>query len=285
MGISSSAVLVELNVSNWGASKLDRNVADTVNANHNAAHDASKVYKNLTAGSTLCSDIGKYASKIRLYHNDMTMPWASKGARLLPTGLVLEYKQHINNMKITYETMCNKFFNEYPTIVSNAQNHLGALFKADDYPTLDEVKQKFGFKIVFSPLPEAGDWRLDVANEDLRELAASYEADFNDRLAEAVRAPWDKLHKELTALSTKLNDEGADPDKKKRYHDSLIENPQELCRLLTHLNVTNDPKLEEARRDLERALVGVDIEEIKEYETARSDVKKRVDAILEKFDW
>jgi len=34
MGISASAVLVELNVSNWGASKLDRNVTDTVNINH-----------------------------------------------------------------------------------------------------------------------------------------------------------------------------------------------------------------------------------------------------------
>ena len=82
MGISSSAVLVELNVSNWGASKIDKGVTDTVNANHNATRDASKVYKNLTAGSTLCSDIGKYAAKIRLYHNETTLPWASKGARL-----------------------------------------------------------------------------------------------------------------------------------------------------------------------------------------------------------
>jgi hypothetical protein len=75
MGISASAVLVELNVSNWGASKLDRNVTDTVNINHNATRDASKVYKNLVAGSSLCSDIAKYAARIRLYHNEMTLPW------------------------------------------------------------------------------------------------------------------------------------------------------------------------------------------------------------------
>ena len=51
MGISSSAVLVELNVSAWGASKLDRSVTDAVNANNNASADASKVYKNLVAGT------------------------------------------------------------------------------------------------------------------------------------------------------------------------------------------------------------------------------------------
>lgn len=285
MGISSSAVLVELNVSNWGASKLDRSVTDTVNANHNATRDASKVYKNLTAGSNLCSDIGKYAARIRLYHNERTMPWSNKGSRLLPTSLVMEYKQHIHNMRITYEGMCNTFFSQYTTIVANAQSNLQGMFKADDYPSLEEVKQKFGFNLVFSPLPEAGDWRLDVASEEMQELQRSYEADFNNRLAEAVRTPWEKLHKELLAMSNKLADDGTDPDKKKRYHDSLIENPQELCRLLTHLNVTNDPKLEEARRELERALMGVDIFDIKEYEHVRSDVKSKVDAIIEKFDW
>jgi hypothetical protein len=284
MGISASAVLVELNVSNWGASKLDRSVTDTVNANHNATRDASKVYKNLVAGSTLCADIAKYAARIRLYHNEMTLPWANKGARLLPVKLMLEYKQQINNMKITYDGMCNSFYAQYNTIVANAQSNLQGMFKAEDYPTLDEVKQKFGFNLVFSPLPEAGDWRLDVANDDLKELQQSYEADFNNRLADAVRTPWEKLHKELLSLSTKLHDEeGAET--KKRYHDSLLENPQELCRLLTALNVTNDPKLEEARRDLERALIGVDIDDIKEYEHVRSDVKSKVDAIIEKFDW
>ena len=285
MGISNSAVLVELNVSTWGASKLDRDVTDTVNTNNNASSDASKVYKNLAAGSTVVSDISKYAAKIRLYHNTMTMAWASKGARLLPTSLVLEYKQAMNNMKITYDNMCNKFYCDYYNIVATAQAKLNGMYKAEDYPTLAQVQEKYGFKLVFSPLPDTGDWRLDIAAEELRELAASYEADFNTRLAEAVRTPWDKLYKELTALSAKLNDEGTDSDKKKRYHDSLIENPQELCRLLTHLNVTNDPKLEQARKELERAILGVDIEDIKESELVRHDVKTRVDAILEKFDW
>lgn len=285
MGISSSAVLVELNVSNWGASKIDKGVTDTVNANHNATRDASKVYKNLTAGSTLCSDIGKYAAKIRLYHNETTLPWASKGARLLPTSLVLDYKAHINNMKITYDTMCATFYAAYPTIIHQAQTNLQSMFKASDYPSLDEVKEKFGMRLVFSPLPEAGDFRLDIANEDLAAMASSYEADFNERLAKAVREPWDRLHEELLALSVKLQDTEGDEDKKKRYHDSLLQNPQSLCSLLTKLNITNDPQLEAARRDLERALIGVDIDDIKEYETVRSGVKSKVDAILEKFDW
>ena len=285
MGISSSAVLVELNVSAWGASKLDRSVTDAVNANNNASSDASKVYKNLVAGTSLVSDLSKYAARIRLYHNTATLPWASKGARLLPTSMMLEYKTQINTMRATYEAMCNKFYAEYANVVQQAQNNLKGMYKYSDYPSLNDVMTKYSVHVVFSPLPEAGDFRLDVANEDLKELAESYESDFNSRLAKAVREPWDRLYEELTGLSEKLTEREGDDEKKKRYHDSLIDNTQNLCALLTKLNVTNDPKLEEARRALERALIGVDIDDIKEYEQVRSDVKTKVDAILDKFDW
>lgn len=286
MGISSSAVLVELNVSVWGASKVDRDATDDVNVRNNATADAAKVYKNLTAGTSLRKDISDYAAKIRQFHNRQTLPWTHKGARLLPTAHVLEYKQHMNAMERQFNALLHKFYVEYPNIVSQAQTNLRSMFKADDYPTLEEVREKFGYKLVFSPLPEAGDFRLDVANEELRELSLSYEADFNERLGKAMREPWERLHETLTHLSTKLTDaqDGTD-EVKRRYHDSLVTNAQSLCELLTKLNITNDPKLEEARRSLELTMLGVDIDSIKESPEVRHSVKSRVDAILEKFDW
>jgi hypothetical protein len=286
MGISSSAVLVELNVSVWGASKVDRDATDDVNVRNNATADAAKVYKNLTAGTHLRKDISDYAAKIRQFHNRQTLPWTHKGARLLPTSHVLEYKQHMNAMERQFNALLHKFYVEYPNIVSQAQTNLRSMFKADDYPTLEEVREKFGYKLVFSPLPEAGDFRLDVANEELRELSLSYEADYNERLAKAMREPWERLHETLSHLSTKLTDaEDGSEEVKRRYHDSLVTNAQSLCELLTKLNITNDPKLEEARRSLELTMLGVDIDSIKESPEVRHSVKSRVDAILEKFDW
>jgi hypothetical protein len=83
-------------------------------------------------------------------------------------------------------------------------------------------------------------------------------------------------------MSKKLEDSG---DGKKRYHDSLISNPLELCELLTKLNITNDPKLEEARRQVELAMLGADIEEVKDSPMVRENLKAKVDAILGKFEW
>jgi hypothetical protein len=115
-------------------------------------------------------------------------------------------------------------------------------------------------------------------------MRAEFVTQQDEKLAEAMRAPWERLHTMLVGISEKLTDT-EDDEGKKRYHDTLITNPLELCELLTKLNVTKDPKLEEARKQLELTMLGANLESIKEDSTARSEVKSKVDAILSKFNW
>jgi len=283
MSIASSAVLVELNISVWPANKVDREMTETVNTNASAVRDASQTRKNLFAGTSLRKDIEKLAARIRLYHNQHTLPWADKGQRLLPTKLFMEYKQTMNNYEAQFNQMCNNFFIAYPQLVNEAQVHLGTMYRADDYPDLTNVRNKFGFRMAIDPIPESGDFRLDISAQDLDEMKAQYEAKFDERLAEAMRTPWERLHTVLTAMSEKLKDE--DGNDKKRYHDSLVTNAQDLCELLDKMNITNDPKLEEARKQLEATMLGADIETIKESSHVRESMKNKVDAILQKFEW
>ena len=284
MSISSSALLVELNISVWPVSKLDREITDKVNTDALAVRGASQTKKNLFAGTSLRKDIADFAARVRLYHNQHTLPWADKGDRMLPTALFMDYKQSMNGFEQTFDMMCNNFYIEYPRLVTEAPNNLGSMYKAEDYPDLTNVRLKFGFKRAVKPLPEAGDFRLDIPAHDLVEMKNEYEQQYTERLAEAMREPWERLHKTLTGMSVKLTDIDGD-EAKKRYHDTLISNPIELCGLLTKLNVTKDPKLEEARQQLERVMLGADIESIKEHPQARSELKSKVDAILQKFEW
>lgn len=284
MSIASSAVLVELNISVWPANKVDREMTETVNTNASAVRDASQTRKNLFAGTTLRKDIEKLAARIRLYHNQNTLPWADKGQRLLPTKLFMEYKQTVNNYEVQFNQLCDNFFVEYPRLVAEAQQHLGSMYRAEDYPELREVVLKFGFRKAFDPIPESGDFRLDVSAQDLEEVKAGYEAKFDERLAEAMRTPWERLHSVLTSMSEKLKDEEG-VDTKKRYHDSLVTNAQDLVGLLDKMNITNDPMLEEARKQLELTMLGADIETIKESSHARESMKNKVDGILSRFEW
>jgi hypothetical protein len=284
MSISSSAVLAELNISIWTANKLDKGATDSVLASNSASSGSAQVRKNLMAGSNKRKKIADYGARARLYHNQTTLPWSDKGSRLLPTSLFMEYKQNMNTIERTMNAMIDDFFLSYDDLVLDAKLHLGSLFNSSDYPSIDELRDKFGFKLVFSPLPESNDFRLDIPQQDMQELSSKYESAFNDRLNDAMQENWSKLHKTLTHMSEKLT-ETEDENSVKRYHDSLVTNATELCGLLTHLNITKDPKLEEARRSLELTMLGVGIEDIKDSPVVRSNVKNKVDEILNKFNW
>ena len=284
MSITSSAVLVEMNISVWTANKLDKGATDAVLLSNGATvADAAQVRKNLMAGTTLRKSIADYAAGCRLWHNMRTLPWADKGPRILPTSLFLDYKQELNIRRDTFLGMTEEFRTNYPSLMQTAANYMGSLHNPDDYPSVEEVMGKFGFKVVFSPVPESGDFRLDIPQQELDEVKQGYDAAFDTRLAEAMQTPWNQLHKMLSSMSDKLAE--GDEEAKRRWHDTFLTNAQDMCAMLTHLNITKDPKLEAARRQLETAMLGADIDDIKENEGTRADLKVKLDAILSGYEW
>jgi hypothetical protein len=72
---------------------------------------------------------------------------------------------------------------------------------------------------------------------------------------------------------------------RKIFRDSLVENGVEIVDMLKHLNITQDPKLEQARRDLQSALGSHDLDSLRDNSNAREVVKMKVDTILSKFDF
>lgn len=283
MSITNSSVLVELHMCIWSANKLDKGATHKVAVDNAASSKAAKVHKNLMEGSHLRDKIASLAAECRAQHLRVTLPWNDGGQRLLPTSYFLEYKTKMNDYRVAFDAMVNEFVAEYPALIQTAQNYLGGLFNVDDYPSADEVRSKFSFDLSFSPVPMAGDFRLDVSAEALAELSQQYESNFNARMADAMRDPWERMHKALCTITEKLTDK--DGDGKKRYHDSLLENMQDLCGLLTHLNVAKDPKLEQARREIEDVLAGTSMDLIRENAMARATTKSKVDAILKQFEW
>lgn len=283
MSISNSAMLVEMNISVWTAAVTDRAATAKVTDDANAAQDAGQFKKNLMAGTTLRKEIADYAALCRTWHNGRTLPWSDKGMRLLPTSMFFDYKSEINARKAHFEAKVEKFIEAYPQLLADAPRHLGDLFNPSDYPTVDEVRSKFGFRLVFSPVPESGDFRLNAGEADLSELRAQYDAAYETRVTEVMDTAWTKLHATLKHMSDKLTE--SEGEKAKPFHASFLPNIQDMCSLLTHFNLTKDPKLEQARRELEKMISVVDIDDIRKDAGTRTDLKAQVDAVLGKYDW
>lgn len=282
MPIQNSSVLSELNISVWTANILDRDATKKVTDDSSASRDAGQFRKNLMAGTGKRKEIADFAASCRLWHNTKTLPWADRGPRLLPTSLFLKYKTEANQRQQRFNELVDEFIASYPDHVQAAQQHLGDMFNADEYPTAEEVREKFGFRLVFTPLPESGDFRINVGNADMLELKQQYDEAFEKRVAEAMLEPWHKMFDLLTAMTGKLDDEKAG-EKTRRWHDSFLTNAEDLCEMLAHLNITGDPELEIARCKLQRAVRGVGLDDLKEDASARGELKGSLDKILKDY--
>jgi hypothetical protein len=283
IGIATSAMLVELNVSCWTARKLDKQVSEEVDAVKKTRARGGNYHKNLLAGSKSLEDVNKYAARIRLWNTQKTLPWSDKGTRLVTMSQFLDYKAELNAHETEFNRLCQKFFVEYPTLISAAAFSLGDMFNREEYPDVDNIMGKFRFTYAFTPVPTAGDFRIDINEQAKAELIQQYEANFNERIEGAMRDVWERLHKCLTHMSDRLaNDEEG---KRKGFHDTMLGNAKELVDLLNHLNITKDAKLDQAKRDLSSALLLVDTDMLKESDEIRLQTKNKVDDILSKFNW
>jgi hypothetical protein len=275
-------MLVNLRISVWTARKKDKNTEAQVISDNNAkSSKAASVHKHLLADAEPLMAIGRFAGECRQWMYMHTSPWGDNGDRLLPTKNFFTFKQEASQREQHFWQLVGVFDREYPTLITSMALQLGSLFQRSEYPDPRTIVDKFGFVPQYSPVPEAGDFRVDVPADALKELQATYESMKDARVAEAMRDAWERLHSTIKHMQEKLTP--SDDGKTKRLHETMLTNAGELCAVLSSLNIMNDPKLEEARRKLEAVVERTDTQSLRESDELRASVKKQIDDISDKF--
>jgi len=287
LNIDTCAMLVEFNASVWTARKLDKTTTNEVVASKNAgAKDAARVNKHLLAGRTELDIIQQAVGRARQFVYDNTAPWSDSGLRLLPTINFMKFTERMNDFEEEMETLVKAFVVIYPTLITAQALALGDMFKRDDYPSANEMMTKFSFRVNYMPVPSSGDFRVDVGNQAQAELKARLESLTQERIDSAMADVRERLSTHLKRMSDRLTTDYIGGEaKQRRFHDTLVDGALELCDLTKALNVTNDVTLETARSQLEQLLVGVTPTDLRKNEAIRQDVKRNVDAILDKFNF
>ena len=273
-----NACICELNISVWTARKHDKAASREVKFDKGAhSDDAARVNKNLMAGMANLKKVTDFVASTRSNFYTMTLPWSDSGQRLIPMAQFFELKKWINTQEIEFNSIVSEFLQEYPTLISAQAFQLGALFNRNEYPSVDEIRHKFGFRVGFLPLPQAGDFRVDATAEVINEMEEQYKETLNTRIQQVNEDLWERLHSTIKHMADRMG-VGAD-GKKNIFRDSMVDNAVDLCDLLKRLNITNDQKLEKARASLESALLGVDATELRK-DGAREEMAIKLDSIL-----
>lgn len=283
--IATSALLVELNISVWTARRKDKSTeAEIIGSKNAKSSKAASVHKHLLADAAPLMDIQRFATECRTWMYFNTLPWSDGGARLLPTKNFFTFKQELNAREAHFWVLVKKFETEYPVLITAMALQLGQLFKREEYPDPLTIASKFGFNPQFSPVPVAGDFRVDIAQDALEQLKSEFTTMADRRIEDAMREAWERLHTTIRHMHDKLTAPEDPNAPTKRIHETMLSNAGQLCAALTALNVTNDPKLEEARRKLETIISRTDTKSLREVPEQRDSVRKQLGDIMDKFN-
>jgi len=276
--ISSSATLVELGISKWTGRKLDKRAsADVASANY-ASDGVANVHKKLLGNCAELKAIDTLVSDARNTHYSMTMPWSDSGLRLLTTKAYFKYHETMTEIQSNFDDCVSTFLQAYDWEITQAQAKLGDLFNRDDYPTTDSLSRKFGFRLSYMPLPDAGDFRLDINTEAQTEMKSHYETYYTTQLNNAMNDIWQRAFKSLSRMSERLD--YASHEDKKLFRDTLVTNVLDIVDLLSVCNITNNIQMEAMRMKLEDTLQGVTPDALREDAYLRAETKKSIDEAI-----
>ena len=276
--LASAAMLVELNISNWGGRKKDKRASADVTSQNYAVTGVANVNKKLLADNADLKAIQTHVTAMRNMHAAMTMPWSNSGLRLLPTAQYFKYTGAMTDMENKFWGLVNAFLGKYNDAVIDVQMLLGDLFLRDDYPTAEELQRKYNVSINYMPLPDAGDFRVDISNDALREVKEQYDAFYTKQYNTAMNDVWTRLHTALANMSDRL-DYGSKEDKKV-FRDSLVGNVNDMVELLRVCNVTGSTQMATMADKLEEAMSGVTPDGLREDDIFRAETKAAVDAAI-----
>jgi hypothetical protein len=277
MHLSDKALLVHLGVSQWTARKLDKQASKQVAQANGATGNVGNFNKTLLPTCNKIADVHRETALIRkgFYHN--TLPWGIEGTFILPSANYLAFTTEYRKKKAAWDNLVEEFFCGYLQARADAQRLLGNLYNQRDYPILADLRRKFKMDLTFLPVPTTGDFRVELADGEIDSITA----DLEERVAEsskvAMQDVWQRLYDKVEWIADRLG------DPKNVFHTATYEDAQDLCKLLSRLNFTDDADLEAMRSKAEQKLFKLHPEAIKNDPDVRRDTAKDAEAIMKQM--
>jgi len=276
--ISSAAMLSELSISVWTGRKKDKRASDDVTTQSHAAKGVASVNKKLLGDCEELVSIQKFASNVRTVHYASTMPWSDTGMRLLPTAQYFKYHEQMTQLQNEFDRLVQVFLDAYDWEVMQAQTKLGSLFIRDEYPTLDSLRDKFGFRLNYIPVPDAGDWRVDMGNETQNALRSQYQKFYGEQMERAMRDVWQRLHDELKRFIKQLDVDAS--GRKGKIYQSTMDHVMHLLDMMDATNFTNDPTLQLSQAKLRQTLTGLTPSDLRGSDMVRQATKRDLEEAI-----
>jgi hypothetical protein len=287
ISLSSACVLVSVESHVWNATVTSKEISDEVTAAKKASKDSGKFVKNILANNAEHKAVLNYRQTLYNWAQRHTYDWAGS-QRLLPVVNLARFHAEYREHEKKFYELVEDFLHKYPAIVSNMAFVQGDMFDRNEYPDAAELRRRFSVDLIQSEVP-TGDFRCAIAQDLLDDMTLHYEKQAKRMVEDILSKQTQQLIDVMESISycceteTTVDENGEVKVRKRRLYDATLERAKELCETFRDFNLVADPKLEQARAALQKALGDVTIEELRNSDTKRVVIKESIDDILKTF--
>lgn len=276
-GLMTKAVLANVSIGTWSGRKYDNEATQAVADKFEADKNWGRSNKLLVEHNAILN-LQRMGSRARQTHYMYTLPWSDVGSRLLPTKAYTVYVEAINKHSDEFWEAVDKFCTAYPDLKEMRRVALGSLWKADDYPTIEQLRTKFHFDINFSFLPDPNsDIRLNLNEIEIDKVRANLADNLKKVEDKSINDLWLRMRKVVDRIVGRLGDSD------KIFKNSTFENIDDLEKIVDLLNVTDNPDVSGTMQEIKDQLTEYDPDTIRKDEFVRKSVHKRAQDILDKI--
>ncbi len=276
--ITERAMLAAVHISIWTAIKHDRKVSREVAEQHGAYAGAGRYNKQLLREAERLESLRTLSGQIRQYFYKITLPWSDEGYRLLPAHFYFELTTKMREFEQAFAQQVEEFLAVYPSYIEQVRPELNGLFREEDYPSTDKLRNKFGVKLEVLPIPSGNDFRVTLSEEEQARVAQEIDENVRQSLQKGTEDLWTRLKGVVVHMVERLN------EPESRFHASLVTNICELVELLPRLNVNQDEELNRFAGEIRDRLCGFTARDLKKNEILRAATADDAAQILTEMD-
>lgn len=211
-------------------------------------------------------------SVARTYLKSMTLQSDVRGERILKTTAYMDIKTKMKMLEERYWDCVRKFLDGYDEMVAQEKERLSALAINVAFPTREQIETKFRFDLWFGGVPEGDDlmrkYGMELPLDEVARIAERTEEKTKQQIAKAMLESWRRIFNTVYDMAVKLADEDH------KFRNSLIGNIRSLVNMMPHMNLTDDPQLNEIKEQIEEKLLSKTASELKANPEVRKEVAK-----------
>ena len=276
--VQSSAAKVSFTCGMWTAAVTDKRATQQVEHANNKSN-VGKFKKGLLVGFQPVKDLNYLGGLGRNTHYGLTHPFGKSGDYIVPTIDLPEYVKEISGIVQRFDAAKESITkSSYDDAIIDEQLRLGPLYNADDYPTFEDLKDKYHMSFSVDPIPESFVTNLEASQA--KEINDYYQQQHAERMDKFSNAVFAESLKHIKKLRDSLNYSGESKKSNPNYKvfkESTYAHVEDTIRVLERFNFGGDARMQAAHKILRDAFVGKSVEMLKHSEGLREEAKKSLD--------